>query len=115
MDIIKGEDFEIYATVYQEWTGDAATSQVANCAGASVSCMLKNRPDDADASAVLNLNGSVVNAPNGRVKVPVTAAQTNALGQAKLYGEILVKLSGNVYRRAKFELNMEGNVIKVLP
>lgn len=115
MDIIKGEDFEIYATVYQQWTGDVETSQVANCAGAAVSCMLKNRPDDADGDAVLSLTGSVVDAVNGRVKVPVTAAQTNDKSQAKLYGEILVKLAGTVYRRAKFELNMEGNVIKVLP
>lgn len=115
MDIIKGEDFEIYATVYQQWTGDVETSQVANCAGATISCKMKNRPDDADASAVIDVAGSIVSASLGQVKVVITAAQTNTLGQAKLYGEILVKLSGGTYRRGKFELNMEGNVIKVLP
>lgn len=91
--VIKGRTFEIRATAYSEWTGQAATSTPANLAGATIRGYFKERASDLDAAALFTVNGTAISAGDGTLRLPVTATQTRDLKQVKIFYEVVVKLS----------------------
>lgn len=117
MKIIKGSTFAINAIAWAIWTGNAATSTRANCTGATVKGYFKERLTDLDADAKLTINGTVVSGPDGTVRIPVTAAQTNGMSQARLYFQGVVKLADGVtYIRCDVEeVDLGPSLTKTLP
>lgn len=120
MEIVKGSSASIDGTVYSYWSGVAATSTVADVTGGSVTCLIKRNFTDADNQAVLTLIGSVVSGPAGTVRVPITAAATNALteisaNQVDWYYEVLVKVGTTYYRTGVQFISILPHAILTLP
>lgn len=116
MAIIRGRNATLECVVYSKWTGQASTSIPANLAGASVKCYIKKRPDDADSEVLIPvIDGSITDAVNGLVDVPITAANTNILSYQKVFFEVVAKTAGGVYiGNGVGELEIKPNVGKTL-
>lgn len=115
MDIIKGQSVSIISTVYSNWTGNPATSTIADITGSTIKMYVKVRETDLDAAAVLTLNGAVTDGPNGICTVPIAASDTNALSYTDIFYEIVVKLADGTYQRNGVQLfNLKPNLGKTL-
>lgn len=115
MDVIKGSTFKISGIAYAYWTGEVATSVKANLAGATIKEYVKKRDTDSDAAALLTINGTVIDAPNGLYEIPFAAVDTNTLPYSKLFRETVVKLADGTYIRNGVQpLNLKPNVGKTL-
>jgi hypothetical protein len=115
MELIKGQSAKVQATVYSYWSGQAATSVLANLVGATIKTYIKERESDADSAALLTINGTVTDGPNGLCESAITAAQTNTLSFTRLVIETVAKLAGGDYIRSGVEpLILLPNVGKTL-
>lgn len=117
MNIIKGSTAVLQFTTYSYWSGDPATSTVANITGATIKAFIKQREGDADAAVVIPvIIGAVVDGINGIGSIPLTAANTNDLSYKSLVMEIVVKMAdGTTYiRSGVFPLVIDSNVAKTL-
>lgn len=114
MELIKGATAELRATAYAIWTGLVTTSTPANVTGATIKGIFKARENDADASALFSVNGTIVDAVNGVVAVAISRADTVALSHGRIWYEIVVKLQdGTTYiRTGAKEMVLLPNVLK---
>lgn len=102
--IVKGATQKITHVIYSKWTGDAATSILANLTGGSLKTYFKQRDTDSDASAILVIDGAVTDAVNGGAETNITPAQTISLSQAKLWVQTVAKDSVGANHRSTPEL-----------
>lgn len=115
MDIVRGSSVVISCTVYSYWSGTSATSVVADLTGAEVRLLVKLRPADDDAAALLNKAGGVINPAAGLMEVGIDAADTNDIPYSDMYYEIVTKLSDSTFIRNGVEyFNLKPNVLKTL-
>lgn len=115
MEVIKGSTFKIIQVVYSYWSGQADTSTLANITGSTIKLFLKQRDSDPDSAALLTLNGTVTDGPNGECEVAFTAANTNDLSYSSLVYEVVVKLADSSYLRSGvLPFILKPNVGKVL-
>lgn len=115
MEIIKGQTAEIRCTVYSFWSGQPATSTLANLTGATINAYFKNRDGDADVDALFTIAGVNVDAANGLCKIVIPASSTNGLNNTKIVFEVVVKLSNGEYiRNGVQDLILQPNVGKTL-
>jgi len=122
MEIVKGESATIESTTYSYWSGEAASSTIADITGGTVKFMLKRNFTDADGSAILNLSGAIISGPAGTCRVTIAATDTNSLTditdhQVDWYYEIVVKLvDGTTYIRSGVQfITILPHAIKALP
>lgn len=113
--IVKGSSFDVQLTIWSTWTGDAATSTLANLTGATGNVYFKQRPTDSDASALFTKAVSLVDPVNGTAKATVLAADTNERSQQKIVFEGVIKMADGTYIRTGVEdLVILPNVGKTL-
>lgn len=115
MEVVKGSTFQIEATVYSYWGGTVETSQPADLTGADVRCMVKRRVTDTDADAIIDRAAEITEPAAGKCIVQFNAADTNDLSYAKLYYDIVAKLSDSTVIRIEASvLQLVSNVRKTL-
>jgi len=115
IEIIKGSDLSIAAVVYNEWTGNIATSLPANLTGATVRAIFKDSLNDTDAQELFNVTCTIVDALNGIISIPITAAQTNNQSLNKIYFQVAAKLASGIFRKSEVQsLVLKQNIYLTL-
>ena len=113
MKAIKGASFKLKTTAYGE------TGLVQSIVGATITTSVKKNISDLDNAALFTKTvgtGVVItDGINGVCETSVNASDTNAISQAKIFFEVLIKLADGVtYIREKGEIELEQNIIKTL-
>jgi hypothetical protein len=115
MEMVKGASVKFSAVFYSVWTGDTATSILANLTGGSGKLYVKNRDGDSDANALFVKNGTITDAVNGAMDFLVAAADTNLLSYQNLVCEFVAKDNTGAYiRSGVLPFTLVANVGKTL-
>lgn len=115
MEIVKGASVKFSAVFYSIWTGDTATSTLANLTGGSGKLYVKNRDGDSDANAILTKVGTITDAVNGAMDFLIAASDTNILSYQILVCEFVAKdTNGSYIRSGVLPLTLVANVGKTL-
>jgi hypothetical protein len=109
--LVKGSSAKFVSTVYLDDNGT-----LANVAGATIKLQIKKRDTDTDAQALLLKTGSITSAALSTMEVPITAAESLALGSYnEVVYEIIVKLAdGSFIRSGVKKLQLLPQVLKTL-
>lgn len=115
MDIVKGASVKLTSTVYSYWSGNSATSILANLTGGTVKLYVKKRDGDSDADAILTKTGTITDAVNGVVDTLIAASDTNTLSFQNMVCEIVAKDNlGSYIRSGVLPFTLLPNVGKTL-
>ena len=117
MKIIRGNTTPLISVCYLDSWGN----QIADVTGATIKAVFKKNPKDSGADVIIPTkrvgSGVTIIAPgtNGVVQTLLTATETNAISQNKIFFELVVKLAdGTFIRNGIEEIEVTGNVLKTL-